>query len=84
MFSVMTDERQRLIRLINNPLSVKVERKISLVRRVWRLCPWELWWRNLVAWSANSNPRTSRQVDVPADLPSIEGKPICSTRFFRI
>jgi signal transduction histidine kinase len=76
MFSVMTDECQRLIRLINNLLlSVKVEREdfpgttslapVSLgvvVAQTCRFMERELKSKNVEV-----------QVDVPANLPSIEG-----------
>jgi len=76
MFSVMTDECQRLIRLINNLLlSVKVEREdfhgttslapMSLgdvVAQTFRFMERELKSKNV-----------ELQVDVPANLPSIEG-----------
>ena len=76
MFSVMTDECQRLIRLINNLLlSVKVEREdfpgttslapVSLGDVVAQTC--RFMERELKSKSVEV------QVDVPANLPSIEG-----------
>ena len=76
MFSVMTDECQRLIRLINNLLlSVKVERedfpgttsfaRVSLGEVVAQTC--RFMEREL------KSKNVEIQVDVPANLPSIEG-----------
>jgi C4-dicarboxylate-specific signal transduction histidine kinase len=87
MFSVMTDECQRLIRLINNLLlSVKVEQEdfhgttsltpVSLADVVAQTC--RFMERELKSKSVEL------RVDVPASLPSIEGTLTCCIRFSRI